>query len=353
METRKLQRVGGGTYTVSIPKEWATSRGLEAGTAVNLHTHLDGSIVVRSPEMDRGRVESIDVAVGDDPQTVRQLLRATQTAGFEQVTLVTDGSFSTDTVRAVRSFVRGFVGAELVDERDGVLVVRSLLDAADVSVRQSVVQLQFVALSVHGRATDSLTGDTTGDTTGEHEKLRERAAEADRLCEMVSRHLNRTLVSFEELDRLGLDRPALFDYYETAHHLGEVAAEGVTVGGTAARLSDPLSTAASEEFRDLADATRAVVDDASMAVLEQRDTGTICGIHERRETTRGRITDWLDSLHDGDPTPAVETTAEAVAVARSLDALRRTLDHGGAVADVALRSLAREGRLPVATGRER
>ena len=342
METRKLQRVGGGTYTVSIPKQWATAQGLEAGTEVTLYNHLDGSIVVRSHEVDRGRIESVAVAVDDDATAVRQLLRATQSAGFERVTLVTDGSFSAETVRTVRSFVRGVVGAELLEERDGTLVVRSLLDAADVSVRQSVVQLRFVALSVHGRATGALAGDVADVS----DQLRERAAEADRLCGMVTRHLNRALVSFEELDRLGLSRPVLLDYYETARRLCEVAAEGVTIARTAEGLSEPLSPTTVDALRELADATRSVVEDASMAVIEQRDAETVAEIQARREAIGGRLDERIESLYGDDPSPAVGTTAEAVAVARTLDALDRTLDHGGAVADVALRSLARTHRLP-------
>jgi hypothetical protein len=205
-----------------------------------------------------------------------------------------------------------------------------------------VVQLQFVALSVHGRAADALTGAAAA-TNGD-EQLRDRAAEADRLCEMVARHLSRALVSFAELDRLGVTRPALFDYYETARHLDAVAAEGATIAAVGARLSEPLTEETGERLTRLADATRAVVENASVAVLEQRDAGTVHGIHRRREEADAELAAWLDALHDG--TAAVDSTVEAVAVTRSLDALSRTLAHGGAIADVALRSLARNRCLP-------
>lgn len=337
METRKLQRVGGGTYTVSIPKEWATSRGLEAGTSVHLHSHHDGSLVVRSHEMDRGCLDAVRVAVDDDPHRAERLLRAAQTAGFERVTLATDGSFGDDTTRTVRSLVRGVVGADLVDESDGTLVVRNLLDASDVSIRQSVVQLQFVSLSVHNRATDAF----VGDGSAEDEQLRERVGEADRLFEMIGRHLGRALVSFEELDLLGTTRPALFDYYETARLLRDVAAEGATVARAASRLSEPLADDTGDRFRRLADAAGSVAADAAVAVLEGHDAERLHRIDQRRETTHTGVTDWVESLHEGDPADV----SEAVALVRSLDALGRTLDHGGAIIDVALRSLARNRQL--------
>jgi len=46
METRKLQEVGGGTFTVSIPRAWAENNGFEVGMELQLYTHRDGSILV-------------------------------------------------------------------------------------------------------------------------------------------------------------------------------------------------------------------------------------------------------------------------------------------------------------------
>jgi len=43
METRKIQIAGGTTYTVSLPKDWASDHGLEAGARVRVHPYEDGS----------------------------------------------------------------------------------------------------------------------------------------------------------------------------------------------------------------------------------------------------------------------------------------------------------------------
>lgn len=46
-ETRKLQRVGGGTYTLSLPEAWADERDLSAGMELRLFSHTAGPEVVR------------------------------------------------------------------------------------------------------------------------------------------------------------------------------------------------------------------------------------------------------------------------------------------------------------------
>ena len=348
METRKLQEVGGGTYTVSIPKAWARRLGLEAGTPVHLYTHLDGSVVVRSRATDGGQLDAtrVELAVDrdgrDDSAVVTRTLRAALAVGFDRVTLAREGSFTDAERRAVAAAVRELVGVEVVDEREGELVVRSLLDASDVSVRQSVVQLSFVARSMLREATAVLLdGDRDGpaDTV---DRLREREAEAERLSGMVARHFNRALVSLAEVDRLGTTRPELRDYCDTARHLRAVAREAVAVASTTERRSEPLSEELVDDVRAVADGASGVVEAAANAVLDDGDLDTVRRALADRDETRERI-DTLDrALTDGGGT---HTVSDAVATARALDAYGRTLQHGAATADVAIRTLARTDRL--------
>lgn len=341
METRKLQEVGGGTYTVSIPKEWATARGLEAGTAVNLYSHLDGSIVVRCHAKDSGGLSTITVDVDGGRQEVQRALSAAQAVGFERVTLVSSGDFDVETCRAIRSMVRRFVGTELVDEREGELTVRNLLDASDVSVRQSVVQLQYIALSMHEQATASfLDADA-----GAYERLRERETEVERLCGMVVRHFSRALVSLEEVDRVGASRSELFEYYETARQLRRVAGIGVTIARMGRQLTEPLPRDIADELDAVSNTARGIVESTSNAVLEGRDTDRIHDVLDTCAETRTTVTALEEAVTTEQGAMTTTETGDAVAVARSLDALRRTLDHGDIVGDVALQAAMRDERL--------
>lgn len=337
METRKLQEVGGGTYTVSIPKEWATEHGLEAGTAVNLYTHLDGSIVVRSRERDDGPLVSARVDVDGGAATATRTLRAAQAVGFERVTLVAREEFDPETTRAVRSLVRRFVGTELVEEGDCEMTVRNLLDASDVSVRQTVVQLQYTALSVHRQATASLVDpdDSVGD------RLDERAREAERLGGMVARHFSRALRSLAEVDRLGTSRADLFRYYEVARHLDRIARDGNRLARTAERLDDGASGAVAAELRPVADDARKVVEEAAGAVLERRDARAVHRVLDECDAVRADIDAIETALTADDRGDGPTRQEDVVAVVRTLDALGRTVEAGRAIAEVALRDTLR------------
>jgi phosphate uptake regulator len=381
METRKLQQVGGGTFTVSIPKEWATEHALEAGAEVHLYTHSDGSVVVRSAARDGGHLDEARVDLGsedgpgigtdattaddaDDTARVTRTLRAAQTAGFETVTLTRDEGFDDAQRRAARALASDLVGTDVVAEDDSELAVRNLLDAGDVSVRQSVVQLQFVACSVHRAATTAL---VEGDGEAA-DRLRDRRDEAERLFGMVARHCNRALTSLATVDRLGVSRPELFDYCETARHLRDVADAGVRIAAVAERLSDAPADPVAETVARLGARSRAVVEDAAGAVLEGTDIGAAHAALDDAERVAADVDAVEAALFAGvdgatDPTadaavatdgagetegsPAVGdlsgvSATDRLALARALDPLARTADHGGRVARVALRAAIRD-----------
>lgn len=337
METRKLQQVGGGTYTVSVPKRWAVERGLDAGTEVRLYAHADGSIVVRSSERDGAALNGIELdADGDDPALVRRLLRAAYATGYERVTLTPRESLTDGQLRGAREMNRGLVGTEIAADTADEFALHSVLETADVSVRQTVVQLRFVARSALSQAAVAF-----GDRNADLERLRERAEEADRLFEMVARHLNRSLVSMTELDRLGVDRPALFDYYVTARELAAATELSVTVAETAGDFSAAIDAQFVADLEAAAADAEDLVAAAATAVLEGASATDAHGVLADHDEVIAALDD-IESTAFDDPDASFEgTAADARALTRSLDALARTADHAGVVGMTAMRAAMR------------
>jgi phosphate uptake regulator len=335
--TRRLQQVGGGTYTVSIPKSWADDRHLEAGMELHLYTHDDGSIVVRDAATDGGALASARVAVeGDDPALVERALRSAHAAGFETVRLVRgdgDERFTDEQRRAARAVTRTLVGADLhAADGDGI-TVQHLLDPTNVSVCQSLVQLQFVAAVV---VEDAIAAVVDGDA-GAADRLGERRGEATRLRGMVERHAVRSLVSFAEVDGLGISRPKLFDCYVTARALERATDEAHRVARVGADLDTGLPAAVAPTVRETADLAARVVENATTAVLEGAGATTAHGALEDCEDVHAATEAAERALF-----AASVDAPTAVGTVRTLDGLARIADCGATVALTALRATTRE-----------
>jgi len=328
METRKIQSVGGGTYTVSLPKEWAESADIVTGSVVELHTHIDDLLVIQPRECETDTVVTIEIPIADGDSThVERTIRAAYAAGIREVVLT--GAVRDSHRRTVGRVARKLTGVTIATETDDRIVVQSMLDAGEVSIQQSVRQLQFVALSLHREATAALAGGLRIDDPSE------RDDQADRLYTLVDRYFSRGLSRLDEVDALGLTRPELFTFWSTARELERVADHAERIAGLASEATAGEATAG--ELQRLASESRSVVEDAVGVALG--DTG----IEAARTAleTRQRIRKDAPALERR----LFETSDTDYRLARIIDSLTRTAEHGGNIAEIGLQSVVRDGGL--------
>ncbi|WP_144926548.1 phosphate signaling complex PhoU family protein [Halorubrum salsamenti] len=333
METRKLQEVGGGTFTVSIPKGWATNHGFEVGMELQLYTHRDGSILIRSSDADVNCLDEATVAIDEGgTEAVTRAVRTAHAVGFETITLRRTGAFSDAERKAVQSTVRDLVGTNILSESDAEITIRHLLDTSSVSVYQSIVQLQYVVVSLLRDATAAFVDGA--DTLA---RIRDRADEARRSAEMVTRHFSRSLVSHAELDALGVSRPELFAYYALARRLETAADQAVRIATTGEKLPEAPADAVAANVCSVADDIAGAVDDAVTAVLDSDMTKARRARDQCDDAVEG-IESVERRLYDESVSGSVPA---AVALSNALSHLRRAADCGRYVADIAARTAIR------------
>lgn len=324
METRKIQSVGGGTYTVSIPKEWANAQNLSSGDSVELHRHMDGIFAIQAPECEQIAPSQITIQLsGEQTTAIERTVRAAYAGGTKTVRLENPEGFTRAQRQTVDHVARTLTGVSVVEESNTEIRVQTLLDTEEVSVTQSVRQLRFVVLSMHRDATAGLCRET--DTT----QFSDRDDQADRLYAIITRSFSRAIRRLDEVDALGLTRAELFELWETTRELERVGdhADGVVAA------SQPLDGHTDEELvrelREIAAQARDVVSDAVSIIIGEAETATAQQALDARDTLRERV----QSFEGSDRTEPV------------LNRLRRTAEHGGNIAEIALRRGIRTGEL--------
>ena len=328
MEQRKVQQVGGGTYTVSLPKQWAERTGITAGQTVHIDIHGDEQLVIEPESPPDDPTSRLRLTVGDEPpERLERTVKAAYAAGFEELVLRAPEGFSRNQRQTVERVTTAFVGVALTTETETELTVRALLDASEVSVRQSVRQLRFAALSMHRDATAALAGD-------EVPPVADRDDEADRQYAMIDRHFGRGLSRLDEVDALGLSRSELFELRTAARELERVADHAETIGSVAAAVETPSDVLPTEEFQSLGRDARTVVEQGTAVVVGDAGAETANDALETREETRSAVEALDRELADA---------AGDYRLGRALDALRRTVESGGTIAELGLRAATRRG----------
>lgn len=319
MERRKVQQVGANTYTVSLPTEWAEALDIEAGTHVDLHTHIDDLVVIQVSERaseDRPLRLAVDSI---SPARLEDLVRAAYAAGIETVQFTAAAELDTAQRRAVRRVVGNHCGQAVSDESGTTLTVETLLDPDEISVQQSVRQLSYVTLGALESAVATAAGvESAGSPTA-------RDGQIDRMYALVDRHFYRALSNLEEVDALGLTRSELFGCWRTASalyriadHADRIAAAGEDVDGS--RSADRLTE----------------VTDRAHDVIE---TGVDAVLHDVDAATAQRALRERDELHcdlRADRRDLLSAESVPVQLVRVIDSLERVVAFGGTIAEVGL-----------------
>jgi phosphate uptake regulator len=329
VETRKVQVTGGSTFTVSIPKEWATDNGVNAGSEVEFYP--DGDSLFMTPLRDDERTEGrLDVAGLEGDELTRAVMTM-YVSGFDIVRLESD-RIAPEQRRTIRQATQSLVGLEVLEETREEVVVRDLLDSSELSIHTAVTRMRLISLSMLEDAVDAL-ADLDHDMAAD---VVHRDDDVDRLWMVVSRIFRTTLRTPKATEELGLPREVCFDYQSAARQLERIADHATKI----AHLTETMETPAPEEvvaaLRELHEEAVAVVDRAMDALFTDDSAEATRLANEAREAVqrideRARAID--DLLRDLDST-------RAQLLGLIVDSLSRSADYGGNIAETALQKSA-------------
>lgn len=330
--TRKVQLAGSSTFTVSLPKEWATTHGLETGREVNLYPSDDGSLVVRVGPREGGDDECVlpgdDLSAANLSRTVRELYAA----GADGFRVIADDCDEFDPAqrRALAAAGTDLTGLEVDDRTAGEVGFSNVLNPSKVSLSQTVLNLQHVALSMHR---DAVRAAVTADADLAN-SVRD-GPDVDRQFLLVARQFERSLDGYDRPDANDGPRWRAFDRYAVANELRRVAANAERIASVSRRLDDPpgddLGTVLDERSREV----ERLVEDAVAAVLDDDPAAGRVRAYEalaRCDAVREAI----------DPVDAVDGAADPAALALAFETLLDTVDCAATIARRSVRAAARD-----------
>ena len=328
METRKVQVTGGSTYTVSIPKSWATENDVSAGTTVEFYPEDDSLLLTPQSETDR-QEGTLDVSKLEGERLTRAVMTM-YVSGFDIIRLEA-GRISTDQRRAIRGATQRLVGVEVIEETTDSVVIQDLLDSSELSIVNAVTRMRLISSSMLEDAVRALI-DNDDDIARD---VVERDDDVDRLWLVVSRIFRATLRSPKAVEELGVTREDCFDYHSSARQLERVADHAVKISTLSLKLEEipePVAEALTDLYDDVFDVLEKSMD---ALFAEESDTANELG-HEALESVldideHTRTID--DMLRDLD-------SLQAQSLGLIVDSLSRSADYGGNVAETALQKAA-------------
>ncbi|WP_254535334.1 phosphate signaling complex PhoU family protein [Halomarina litorea] len=328
METRKVQVTGGSTYTVSLPKTWATDNGISAGSVVEFYPEEDSLLL--TPRSDEDRTEgTLDITDLEGEELMRAVVTM-YVSGFDIINLET-ARVTAAQRRAIRNGAQRLVGLEVIGETSEHVILQDLLDSSELSIVNAITRMRLVALSMLEDAITALVEDDDDLATD----VIERDDDVDRLWYMTSRVFRGVLRDPSTATEVGLPRETCFDYHSSARQLERIADHATKVAELALEL-DEIPEGAAAALEDLLEEAKDVAETAMDALLED-DADAASRLanraRERVDVIDGQAREVDKQVRELDP-------QQAQLLGLVVDSLSRSADYGGNIAETAMQKAA-------------
>jgi len=152
METRKIQKTGGSTYIVSLPKRWVLDNGLENGNAVAIEAD-ERSLRLWNPRADQSE-RKISLNVGRDRKMLERLFTSAYIKGFDSIEIKNVSMIDIETKEFIKTLTKRFIGMEVVNEKRDMVQINSIVGPGGISVKNALRRMITITTTM---LEDSLT----------------------------------------------------------------------------------------------------------------------------------------------------------------------------------------------------
>ncbi len=239
---RKIQLIGGSTYTVSLPKEWVRSIKLKPGDYVSVISQPDDTILIspRGSRFKRKNEATIEVDTALQRDSLIREIIGFYLAGYNVIRVSFEKPPKTS-VKAIKDELRKrLIGVEAVSESSKELMIQALVGVEQLPVKTALKKMVDIVASM---VDESIIALRKCDESLARE-IAERDDEADRFYFYVVRQLKRAVVERSFLDEIGLKHPReclgyriiMKSIERAADHASRIASRVAEVGETPEEL---------------------------------------------------------------------------------------------------------------------
>ena len=261
MESRKVQKVGTSTLTISLPKPWVEKFGLKQGDQVFMEE--EGAFLKVTPAAMAVRPKSsqefvIDADLCDEPGILQRVIVGNYVLGRERLLIRASGRLKSEHLAETREAARRLMGMGIIEETASRITLQCSIEPGKYPVDPLIKRLYNLSSTMLDESVEAL---VTKDRRLAEDALH-REDDADMMYWLLIRLLLSAQADDSLLDQLGLrNRLEIAGYRLIAKELESVADYGEDIARNVLELIDrdvEVSSSITRFLRDLANGVRGV-----------------------------------------------------------------------------------------------
>ena len=260
MESRKIQKVGTSTLTISLPRSWATSRNLKKGDQVFLIEEGETlKVVPASSIQDRRKAAEeyiIDADLCDSPAMLEQIVVGCYVLGRERFTVKSSSRLKSEYTEVTRRASRRLMGLGIIEEMANKIVLQCSIEPTKYPIDALLKRLFNLGSTMLDEAVEAL---MTRDKRLAQDAVK-REDDADMMYWLIVRLLLSAQLDDGLIDKLGMkSKLEIAGYRLISKELESVADHGEEISSTVEALIDAeieVPSVLVKSLKDLSDYVR-------------------------------------------------------------------------------------------------
>jgi phosphate uptake regulator len=326
---RNIQKTGGNSFVVSLPKSWITDLGLRPKDSVAVLVQPDSSLLIVPRRDLRGTPKSestLEVSQGLEKDALLRHFISYYLAGYDTIRLTmgkADGSLRGFIREGIR---RKLVGVEIIEESSTNILTQCLSGYVELPLKKALERMSIIAAGMLSDSVNALRGGQKGMA----EEVIERDDEVDRFYHFLLRQLNIAVRDRSIIQEIGLTstrdclgyRLVVKSVERVADHAAAIAAQAEYLQG--------LSDNAVRKIVDMTAQSRKVFDGSISALLR------LDGKMAEEAITKTKEVVLMEGRLSGEVLAPRMSGAQIGSVKLMLESIRRAAEYGSDIAEVAI-----------------
>jgi phosphate uptake regulator len=220
IETRKVQKTGGSSYIISLPKVWIDKHGVEKNDTLGILSQPDGNLLI-TPKIDNEsaiKTKEIIVDDYDDENFLFRVLIGAYIMGFSRIVIKSSKKFEPIIRDTITNFTQIAIGPEIVEESNNIIVIKDLLNPKEMPFEKTIKRMYILVQGMHE---DSIVALETENSELADEVIK-RDNDVDRLHWLIGRQSHIVLRDIILCQKMGITLEQASHYQQMSRFLERI-----------------------------------------------------------------------------------------------------------------------------------
>lgn len=220
IEMRKVQKTGGSSYIISLPKSWIDKHKIKPKDTLGILSQPDGNLLI-TPKIDNEKILRTKEIIADDYNDENFMFRVLIGAyimGFSKIIIKSSKKFNSLIRDTITNFTQIAIGPEIVEESNNFILIKDLLNPKEMPFEKTIKRMYILVQGMHE---DSINALETGESELAEEVIK-RDNDVDRLHWLIGRQSHIVLRDIILCQKMGITLEQASHYQQMSRFLERI-----------------------------------------------------------------------------------------------------------------------------------